>query len=458
VRSLYLTLVYLAFFAMGAVAPFALTLGYLWVDTFRPQDVSYAILNAFPLSLTIGAAALGSYVLLDRKAPPRLNATIVLTLLFAAWVTLTTAYFAVAPEAAWRKWDWAIKTILFSVFIQFVIRSRAQIEAFLQVYLFAVAANVMAAGIKTLLGGGGYGHTLGLSGTDYSGMFSESSTLAAVSVMLLPLIYYLRTHTVIFPRSRIVNLGYIGMAVIALAAAVGTFARTGLVGLIVVAAAIWLRSRQKLLLGIVGIAAAAAIAFLTSDAWNARIATIDDYNTESSALARILVWQWTLEFVSHNPFGGGFESYLVNEITLPAPDGGMAQIHGKAYHSIYFEVLGEHGWPGLAMFLSLIAVAMWSQHSVARLTKAIPELHWCRDLARSLEVALLSLLVCGAFIGIAFLPMLWYMFAISAALRQYVARALKNEQAVARQKSMTGSSKGSGQAYPGIGASRRSAT
>ena len=69
-RSLFLTLVYLSFICLGVAAPFVLTLGYVWVDTFQPQAVAYIILNQIPVALIMGVAALASYFLMDRRSPP----------------------------------------------------------------------------------------------------------------------------------------------------------------------------------------------------------------------------------------------------------------------------------------------------------------------------------------------------------------------------------------------------
>src|SRR5216683_3073695 len=161
-RSLYLLLVYLALLGIGAVAPFVLTLGYVWLDIFQPQTVAFSLLNGgAPIAMIMGAAAVAGYVVLDRRSPPRLSAVTWLTLILAVWVTLT-CFWAEVPEHVWTKWDWAFKTILFSAFMPFVIRSRIQIEAFLLVFLFSLSGNVIPFGIKTILSGGGYGTQLGL--------------------------------------------------------------------------------------------------------------------------------------------------------------------------------------------------------------------------------------------------------------------------------------------------------
>lgn len=419
-RSVYILLVYVGFLVLGTAAPFVLGLGYVWVDIFNPQTVSYSLLAALPVSLIMAFASLLGYVALDRRDPPQPTLMLALILALAIWIT-TTCLWAVAPSLAWAKWDPAFKVLLFSAFLPFIIRSRVQIEALLQVYLFSLAVQFVPFGLKTIISGGGYGMQLGITSGN-SGL-SEGSTLATVCLMLVPVILFLRRHALLLPRAFWVQAMYLTLATLAIAAAIGTYERTALVGLGVVGGFVWLRSRHKLLSGIVCVLALAAIVLGTSHGWNARIGTVDNLK-ESSALGRLLVWRWTLGFVGQHPFGGGFDAYTTDIITFPfnADDGERLVVHGLAFHSIYFEVLGEHGWPGLALFLSLFAVGLGYLQAVVRRTRKVPELAWCRDLAVALQACLLTVAACGAFIGIAFQPTIYYMLAAATCLRQYVRR------------------------------------
>lgn len=420
-RSLYILLVYLAFLVLGTAAPFVLGLGYVWVDMFNPQTISYSLLSTLPVSLIMGFAAVLGYMALDRRAAPRPTLITVLTLVFAVWIT-TTGLWAVAPEAAWSKWNVAIKVLLFSVFLPYIIRSRVQIEAFLQVYALSVAVTFVPFGLKTIVSGGGYGAQLGITAGN-SGL-SEGSTLATVCLMLVPILLFLRQNRVLLPRALWVDAMYLVLVILAIATAVGTYERTALVGLVVVGGFCWLRSRHKVVFGLACIAVVAALVFGTSSGWNARISTVDQFQQENSALGRILAWRWTLGFVGSHPLGGGFDAYRVDVVTFPVPPGGGEPLvrHGIAFHSIYFEVLGEHGWPGLFLFLSLFVTALVMLQSVVRRTRRVPHLHWCRDLAVALQGSLLTLAACGAFIGIAFQPTLYYMLAATTCLREYVRR------------------------------------
>ena len=139
-------------------APFLCGLGYIWVDAAHPQTIVWnKIFNEIPLAQVMGAGAFFGYLILDRRSPPRLNATICLLVLFSIWVTLSTALWAVVPDSAWVKWSWAFKGIAFAAFLPFLFRSRIQIEAYLQILLFSCMVNIIGPGVKTLVKGGGYG-------------------------------------------------------------------------------------------------------------------------------------------------------------------------------------------------------------------------------------------------------------------------------------------------------------
>ncbi|MFI4981550.1 MAG: putative O-glycosylation ligase, exosortase A system-associated, partial [Nevskiales bacterium] len=407
--DLYVALIYAAFLVIGVTAPFVFTLGYLWVDTFYPQFIS-TLVGQLPSSFIMGIAAIGGYILLDRRSPPRFSGHTALILVFAAWITLTGTW-AERPDAAWDKWDWAFKVVIFAAFLTLVLRSRVQIEAFLQVFLFAAAVHMLALGIKTMISGSGYGRQMGVFATNAG--LTESSTLAAVSIALIPIILFLRSHSLLIPKSRLRDLGYLGLIVIAIFAAIGTYARTALVGFVVVGVFLWLQSRRKILFTICAAVVAIGFMAVTASSWSERIDTSADYDTEGSALGRILVWKWTLGYVAEHPLGGGFQSFIIDRIEFPAANGqAPLVVYGKAFHSMFFEVLGEHGYPGLAMYVTLMLLSLWYMWSVMRRTRGRAHLLWVHDLAGALMTALLTIMACGFFIGIAFQSLVWYLMTL----------------------------------------------
>lgn len=430
-QSLFLSAVFASLIFMGFSAAFAAALGFVWVDIVKPQLLAYSIINGMPLSFMAAVATLGLFVLKDRKHPPRFTLILVLILLLALWVTFTTSmsYF---PTRAWAKWDWASKVLIFALIFPFIFRSRVQIEAFILVFIFSASTIFFSAGVKTALGGGGYG-VLAIMGAGNTGL-AESSTLAVVCVMLIPLIIFIMRHSILLPRTRLMKLFFLGLIVTALAAVVGTTARTGLIAVATLCGLAMLRSKKKAW-WIAGAAVAAIIVMnvdLSSTPWGARMSTIETYNADSSALGRLKVWQWTVEFVGSNPLGGGFDAYMHNRIAGVMQDGTVeyiadGQIGGKAFHSIYFEVLGEQGIPGFIMYFLAIVLSLLKLHALKKKWDDHAGMQWLSTLADALMSAILVFLAGGAFVGIAYQPFIFYMISLTVAIDQYAVRVERDQ-------------------------------
>ncbi|SRR6266851_224757 len=417
-HDFFVGFIYLAYIIFGLAAPFIMLLGYIWVDIFRPQEVAPDLLGGLPISAVIGIAAVVVYVLRDCRDPPRVGWRIILIVLFAFWMTITR-FWAEVPDAAAGKWDWAFKTVIFSAAIPFFFRSRIQMEAALLTILAALSGSIMTVAVKVLLSGGHYNINLTLL-PGQSGV-GESSTLAMLSVVALSIAGFARRHSVIIPWLRYPI--YFGFSACCIISALGTYARTGLVSLGAFLVITWLRSRRKLLSGVViaiGIIVVTPFAEdILGPAWSERMSTIDDPMAESSAAGRIAVWKWTLGYVSEHPFGGSFDVYRIDSFTLPMSNGEILKIHGKAFHSIYFEILGEMGIIGFIIWLLLIAGFFLAMLRLWRQTRIIEGAEWLGDLAACLMTAVTIYMVGGAFVGIGYQPILYDLLAISVAATEY---------------------------------------
>jgi putative inorganic carbon (HCO3(-)) transporter len=221
------------------------------------------------------------------------------------------------------------------------------------------------------------------------------------------------------------NLAYLGVALLAVVTALGTYERSAVIGLAVLGCYMFLRSRRKFLFAIIGGIAMAASVYGTASKWDARVSTIGEYATEGSALTRLMVWKWTLDYVEAHPLGGGFDAYVVNVIILP-PDAGNPNgsvQNGRAWHSIYFEMLGELGWPGLLMFLLAAVSSLYSLLRLSLKCRKIPDLVWVADMSDAVQIGMAVFLTAGAFVGIAFQPPFWYFVSMGISLRAYVRHA-----------------------------------
>ena len=437
--DLALLAMFLMFISLGLLSPFVWSLGYVWVDTLSPHLLSYSLLAHIPAAFIMGAGAFASYLLMDRRSPPRLSLVHVLCGLLAVWITCTTTW-AVRPTEAWFKWDASFKTLIFTCFMPFVFRTRIQIEAYLLVFLFAAAGHLLPWGFKTLLTGGGYEQSLGLMGVN-AVMLSESSTVAMVTVMFVPLLVWFRNHSLLVPWHRVRTAVAGGLIVLYVIANVGTFARTGLIGLIILGFAMLMRTKRKILYLVMAGILGSAMLFVISDRWTARISTISNYEQESSANTRILIWKWTIGFSFEHPLGGGFNSYLVNVIpNPPGPDGEQTYQYGRAFHNIYMAALGEHGYPGLVMYFAVLSLSVLNMSRVIRRCKENLELLWIGDLARASQISLIIIMVCGNFIDASFSFLIWDIVALTICLSAHLQRVVSDKRTPAMHEIVAGAS------------------
>ena len=103
------------------------------------------------------------------------------------------------------------------------------------------------------------------------------------------------------------------------------------------------------------------------------------------------------------------------------PDGWIQT--GRAYHSIWFEYLGELGYPGLFLFVLACASSMISLVRLSRKCRKIPDLVWVANMSDALQSGMVVFFTAGSFVGIGFQPPFWYLVAMGVSLRAYVYRA-----------------------------------
>ena len=420
-QDLILLLATICFLAAGLMVPFVLALGYVWVDIFGPHLISASLLTGQPIAFIMGAAAVTMYLVKDRKSPPKFTAITAFQLLLCGWVTLTTMW-SVAPDTSWMRLDQSLKVALFATFLPYVIRTRVQIEALLVVYLFSISAHTVPWGIKTFLSGGGYNQALGL-GTSAGSLLQESSTVSAVCVMVIPLLLVLRKDSILLPKGKLREYGLLILVVLGPIAAIGTFARTALIAFAVTGGFMWVRSKRKVL-SLVSTLILGGIAFsVTSDKWSARINTINDYQSDTSANVRVLVWEWALNFLSSHPFGGGFWVWVTNRIELPgAPGSAPVYQTSRAFHNVFIALLAEHGYIGFLLYMGMLIATLVALQQAQKLTRDLPEHSWCADLAKGLQVSILTMYAAGMFVEIGWTPLIWYLISMAVCLREYARR------------------------------------
>ncbi|KQN28334.1 MULTISPECIES: putative O-glycosylation ligase, exosortase A system-associated [unclassified Sphingomonas] len=416
-----------AFFAMGFKRPFLLVLAYLYIDIVSPQRLTYLLLNTVPISLIAFALAVGGWILVEDKRDTRVGArqVLIVLLMLYCWATTINADF---PAEALEKWGWVWKALIFAAFLPLTLRTRLRIEALLLFMILSASSIIIVGGIKTIAsGGGGYG-TLNLMVDNNSGLY-EGSTISAVAIAIIPVIIWFMSYGTIFKPDWRVKTYCVALVFACLLIPVGTSTRTGLlcIGLLAVLSirAVKRKIPYLIMLAVLGLA---AVPFLPSTFTN-RMNTIKTYDADSSALTRLAVWQWTIDYAERHPFGGGFNAYLGNHIRFDVKSAGddsgarVSVDQGRAYHSAYFEMLGEQGYFGLALWLAINLIGVVRMEILRRRYRDPDgDFAWAGPLAAALQTGHLVYLLGAAFIAIAFQPFVYMLIGAQIGLDTYLTR------------------------------------
>ncbi|WJY19407.1 putative O-glycosylation ligase, exosortase A system-associated [Alteriqipengyuania flavescens] len=435
--DLALVLFVLGLIALGLRRPFIWVLAYLYVDIVAPQKIGWTLMPSLKISLVTFVLAFGGWLLFDNKHGSRLSVRMGLMFALLAWCAFTTS-FADFPEAAAEKWSWVWKSMLFALFLPLALRTKLRLEAAITVLVLSMSAIVISGGIKTIFGGGGYGVLVTLT-QDNSGIY-EGSTLSTAAIAVIPLIWWVARHTTLLPaRHRLTMLYAAGMTFACLLIPVGTSTRTGLLCIAVLGLLLLRTVRHRFLY----IGAAAALGLLSlpflPNSFQERMGTITSYQADESASTRVQVWKWTLDFVSDKPLGGGFDAFLGNSFTYETVEkvdvgGGVVEMQrqevtdeGRAFHSAYFEVLGEQGFVGFGLWALLHLTGLVGMERLRRRLRKSgdPAMARWAALANALQQVQVVFLFGSLFVGIAYQPFILIVLSMQIAL----AHAIRSDDA-----------------------------
>lgn len=341
---------------------------------------------------------------------------VVLTLLFSVWMTITSLCALAPADDVWNKWT-IVHKILFMSLVGFALTTtRERVNQLIWVVVLSIGIWGVKGAISFPLHGGGSG----IHGPE-GGVIAANNEFGVALVAILPLLFYL-WHTA---TNQYVRRGLMAMGFLIVLAVVFTYSRGALVGMCAMGAVFWFRSRGKIVTGFLIVVVGLSIYTLAPKTWFERMGTIETYQDDSSAMGRILFWRLSLRIAELHPIlGGGFRVTFWPVVTNPMLSGTDIPRLDKprAMHSIFFDVLSEHGWPGLTLFLMICAYS-WSTCSwLVRRSRDRPDLAWANTLGRMGHSALVGYWAAGAFASLAYYDEYWCIIFIFAAARRVVAR------------------------------------
>ncbi len=361
---------------------------FTWISLMNPHRLCWGFAYNFPFAFIVAVVTILSF--LASREPKQLpwSREMRLLLIFNFWV-LTCTFFAFYPQLAWPAWNTIWKIQLFVFLTAMLINDRERLHGYLWVLGLSLAFYGVKGGLFTIAHGGVY-RVQGPAGTFIGG----NNELGLALILTIPILRYLQLQA----RQVWVRHGLTAVMILTAIAVIGTQSRGAFLGAMAMGLFFWLKSRNKLTSALyIGIAVAVIGAVMPA-AWYERMETIKDYKTDQSAQGRINAW-WTAYHVANaNLTGGGPDSFQPPTFRKYAPE--PYNVH--AAHSIYFETLGETGYPGLAMYVLLGLFTWGTCNRIIRACKRDPERKWAADLAGMVQASYVGFATGGAFLSLAF--------------------------------------------------------
>lgn len=412
---------------VGTLVPIAVLrpwigfLGYTWLSFMVPHRlVGGAVANA-PLAKVIALATLVGLLFTDARHPLPRRRELLLLVTFWVVCAASTVFVALQPERAWTDLAQFSKIVLMTGVALVLFRDRRKLRWWLVVIALSIGALA--------IGGGAYAMATGFARLLFGppgSIVGDNNSLGFALTMVAPLLALLAVDE---ERPWLRPLLLVGFF-FTLVAVVATYSRGSFVGLCVVVPLLLFLVPDKTLI-VTTCAAALTVAVLAPPPWRARVETITPaaYRETQSGAQRMRSWYaaWRLG-TDHPLLGAGFRPFSppVYERYVP----GYSDYHDA--HNHWLQVLAEHGFVGLTVFVALLASVAGRLWHVLSSPPRDPSRAWTKPVAQMVLLSLVAYAVGGIFINSPYFELLYQLMAVAIVVDDMARSAGAAEPTVAR--------------------------
>lgn len=422
-RDIFLVLFLFVAIFYSFKKPYLGVCAWIWIALTAPAAWAFGFSQSFRLNLTIVIITALSYLVAKEKNKIQFDKLSVYLFVFLFWTFITTSnHIQLVDSEVWDDFVQFAKITLLFIFILATISKRLHIDTFIWAIVLAVSSYAAMEAVKYIISGGG--HRI----TGRAGIIIDRNDLAVAINMCIPLCVYLLSVT----KDKKLKMGLVALIVLNVISVVGTYSRGGFVGLSILAIAFWLKSNRKMLFALLALLILPILYENAPAEWKERQDTISTAaETDGSFIGRLWAWKVSTMIALDNPItGGGFRAVtdpiLWKYYESETPDFGPIAtpeipeyIKAKAAHNIYFQVLGDHGFIGLIIFLTILLSAYLKCRQNIILSIKL-EVAWQENLNRALSLSLIGYGITGLNVSLAYFELVYALIAIIVVSSSYL--------------------------------------
>jgi len=408
-------------FILGSVPvclfnPYYGVLMWTWIAYFNPHRYAWGIAYDFPVAQVIAYPTLIGMLFARKFNRQILTRETILLLMLWLWFCFTMFYATQVPAFAGHvatgmdQLKQVSKILLMTFPTILLVTSPKRLKYLLLVISLSFGVRAIFGAIFVFKTGGEY-RVYGPADS----FIEDNNAFALALNMVLPMMFFLAREV----QNRWLRGGLYLAFGCSIVCVILTYSRGGILGLAVVLGAICIKAHRKLLGSLMLLAAGLVVFSYAPEKWMTRMSGFLGGEVDGSAQQRLITWRTAWNFVQDYPItGGGFDTSpdpaVFQRYAPEALPGGFAS---TGAHSIYFQMLGNHGFVGFGLFLSLLGSSWASLRNLRRRARSLSSAQWVVSYADMMEASLLAYMVSGAFLGLAYFDLYFELIALVIVIR-----------------------------------------
>lgn len=411
-RDIVIMIGFLGLLPLCFSRPFVGLLVWTWFAVMNPHREAYGFAYFFQFNLIIAAVTFLGLFTSNEKIKPTQNFLIYLMFCFFGW-TIVTCFFAIDPIMSWTFFNSFPSRVYIYIFLLILLVDREErLLAILWMVVVSLGYYGASIGIVGIVSGGkNLGNAENFGPVDT--MIQDRNHMVVALAMMFPFLLYFRKYT----ENIFIKNSCAIVALLTIITVIVSYSRTGLLCLFLIGAYYFMFLKNKALILIVGSVVVFISYFFMPPAWQERMSfSSNEIKKEGSLDVRLQSWRLSQAIADDHPVVGGGFRIVQNPKSLKMYPGISKNKYAAAVHSIYFEVLSDHGYVGLGLFVSVLLFGLATNLSTRRLTKDHDNLRWAFDLATALQLSICVYALGGAALSLAYFDVYYIIIFCSAAL------------------------------------------
>ncbi len=392
-----------------------------WVSIMNPHRYTWGFAYEAPVALIAAMGTLIGFLAEPRKENPFKGPAIPVFAVFFLWMTLSWA-FGLDPEGDYFQWNKATK-VFFMIFIALaLLYSKKHIFALVWVCAGSLALLGIKGGLFTITSGGGE-RVWGPAGS----FIEDNNEFAVALIMTIPLLRFLQSQL----RNQWGRHAMTLTMAMLVISAIGSHSRGALLAFIGTVALFWWRESNRVRNALLALPVGFALLAFAPEKWFTRMDTIVADELDASSMGRISAWWAAFNIAKDRILGVGFNPARHDLFAIYSPYPDIVQ----GAHSIYFQVLGNHVFICLFLWLTMWFLTWRSADWLRKNAAQIPESAWCAQFAGMAQVSLLAYFVGGAFLSLSYFDLPYNIMIAVVLTRVWVQKkAWQTEPALAPRR------------------------